>query len=259
MNFLTPAKHFIDKLTGEARKFDLSPFEGTVQAIEAAEVIWTAMTDQELSRQAEKIKKEVKASGAKEELLIRTYGLVREVCRRKLGMRPYRVQLVAGIALYQGKLAEMKTGEGKTLAAVMPVCLKALEGKGVHVLTFNDYLARRDALWMGPVYEFLGLSVGYIQAGMTSADKKKAYDCDITYATAKAVGFDYLRSFIAYEVDELLLPPFHFAIVDEADAILIDEARNPLVLAGNISESTIDVKKIAAFVAKMAPETRLFP
>ena len=150
MNIKTSAKRFIDKLTGEARKFDLSPFEDTVQAIEAAEHSWTSASDQSLREAGSEIIREVrKAGSADRELLIRAYALVREVCKRKLGMRPYRVQLIAGIALYEGKLAEMKTGEGKTLAAVMPVFLKAAEGKGVHVLTFNDYLARRDALWMG--------------------------------------------------------------------------------------------------------------
>jgi preprotein translocase subunit SecA len=143
----------------------------------------------------------------------------------------------------------MQTGEGKTLTAVFPAYLNALPKKGVHVLTFNDYLAKRDANWMRPVYEFLGMSVGYLQEGMQKSDKKAAYHADITYATAKEVGFDYLRSFIAYHPDELIMRPFHFAIVDEADALLIDEARNPLVLAGIMICSGIDFTQVAHFVS----------
>ena len=255
MDITKPVKRFVDKLTGESKKFDLSPFEDLVEAIESAGEKMANLPDKELKVMAEAITRSVQeGGGADDEQLVQAFALVREVCWRQLEMKPFRVQLIAAIALYQGKLAEMKTGEGKTLAAVMPVFLKAVEGKGVHVLTFNDYLARRDALWMGPVYEFLGLSVGYIQAGMTPQAKKEAYECDITYATAKMVGFDYLRSYIAYDANELLLRPFHYAIVDEADAILIDEARNPLVLAGNISESVVNVREIAAFVEKLERE-----
>jgi preprotein translocase subunit SecA len=165
-------------------------------------------------------------------LLVEAFALVREASRRVLGLRPFDVQVMAGIVMHQGKLAELPTGEGKTLAAVFPAYLNALTGRGVHVHTFNDYLARRDADWMGPVFEFLGLRAGYIQESMNISERQAAYACDITYATAKEAGFDFLRDNLCYEKADLVHRPFHFAIVDEADSILIDEARVPLVIAG---------------------------
>ncbi len=166
------------------------------------------------------------------ELAIEVLALTREAARRVLGLRPFDVQIAAGLALRPGSLIEMATGEGKTLAAVAPVVLHALAGRGAHVLTFNDYLARRDAGWMGPVYELLGLSVGFVQDGMPAAERRRAYACDVTYLTAREAGFDYLRDGLCLEPDEQVQRPFHFALVDEADSILIDEARIPLVLAG---------------------------
>ena len=144
--------------------------------------------------------------------------------------------MIGGLAIHQGKLAEMRTGEGKTLAAVAPACLRALSGHGVHVLTFNDYLARRDAEWMGPIYRFLGLCVGFVQQGMSVAERQVAYRADVTYVTAKEAGFDFLRDHLCLEPGRLVHRPFHFAIIDEADSILIDEARVPLVIAGNAAE-----------------------
>lgn len=188
-------------------------------------------------------------------LLPEVFALVKETCIRQLGLVPFEVQLMAAIALHEGKLVEMQTGEGKTLAAVFPALLHALTGKGVHILTFNDYLARRDATEMGAVYNFLGLSVGYISEQMSPQDRKKAYACDVTYVTAKEVGFDYLRAFIAYEKETIVLRPFHYCIVDEADAILIDEARTPLVLAGSLVESDLDHYAIAGLVSQLNPET----
>lgn len=187
-------------------------------------------------------------------ILVRAFALVREVSARKLGMRPYDTQILAAIALHYGSLVEMQTGEGKTLAATAPVYLNALYGKGVHVLTFNDYLARRDADWMRPLYEFLGLSVGSIQEGMTKEQRKKAYSADITYVTAKESGFDYLRSFLAEHPNELVQRPFCFAIIDEADSILIDEARIPLVIAGKTEKAHgVDPVRMAEVVAGLEP------
>lgn len=183
-----------------------------------------------------------------DDLLVEAYALVKEVCFRQLDMMPYDVQILAAIALHNKTLVEMQTGEGKTLAAVFPAYLNALSGKGVHIMTFNDYLAKRDANWMRPVYEFLGMSVGFIQEGMLKEEKRKAYQTDITYATAKTIGFDYLRSFMAYEKTDIIQRPFHFALVDEADAIMIDEARTPLVLAGNMIDADLDFYKIALLV-----------
>lgn len=184
-------------------------------------------------------------------LMVKAFALVREASRRVLGLRPFDVQILAGIAMYHGNIVEMQTGEGKTLTAVFPAYLKALEGEGVHVLTFNDYLARRDAEWMGPVYNFLGLSVGYIEENMTQAARKKAYECDITYATAKEVGFDFLRSFLCMSAKDLVQRKFHYAIIDEADSILIDEARIPLVIAGDVPGIKMDAGKIRAIVKNM--------
>lgn len=189
-----------------------------------------------------------------ETILVRAYALTREAAARMLGMRPYDVQMLAAVALHYGSLVEMQTGEGKTLAATAPVYLNALYGKGVHVLTFNDYLARRDADWMRPLYEFLGLSVGYVQEGMTKEQRKKAYSADITYLTAKESGFDYLRSFLAEHPNELVQRPFNFAVIDEADSILIDEARIPLVIAGKTEKQHgIDPVRMAEVVEGLEP------
>jgi preprotein translocase subunit SecA len=168
-------------------------------------------------------------------LLAESFALVREAARRVLGLYPYDVQVMAGIALHRGKIVEMQTGEGKTLAAVMPAYLNALTEKGVHVLTFNDYLAQRDAEWMGPLYEFLGLTIGYVKEGMSIGERQESYSSDITYVTAKEAGFDYLRDFLCMEKEKLVHRPFNYAIVDEADSILIDEARIPLVIAGELA------------------------
>nr|WP_275935254.1 accessory Sec system translocase SecA2 [Abyssisolibacter fermentans] len=184
-------------------------------------------------------------------MLVKAFAIVCEASRRVLNMKPYDVQIIAAIALHQGKIVEMKTGEGKTLAGVMPAYLNALTGKGVHILTFNDYLARRDAQWMGPVYEFLGLSVGYVNEGMSITERQKAYSCDITYVTAKEVGFDYLRDFLCYEKDRLVLRKFNYAIVDEADSVFIDEARIPLVIAGDVAEEEEELFRLSKIVKEL--------
>ncbi len=164
---------------------------------------------------------------------------MREAAKRSLGQRLYDEQIMAGIALHRGKVAEMQTGEGKTLAAVAPVFVNALSGHGVHVLTVNDYLARRDAAWMGPVYQLLGITVGCIQEGMSIEERREAYACDVTYVTAKEAGFDLLRDGLCLEPEDQVHRPFNFVIVDEADSILIDEARVPLVIAGDTDETAI--------------------
>ncbi|MBP7175399.1 MAG: accessory Sec system translocase SecA2 [Thermoclostridium sp.] len=184
-------------------------------------------------------------------LLPASFAVVREASRRILGLWPYDVQILAGIALHKERLVEMQTGEGKTLAAVAPAFLNALYKKGVHILTFNDYLAKRDALWMGPVYEFLGLSVGYIQEEMSPDARKKAYQADITYVTAKEAGFDYLRDQRCFELQGRVHRGYHYAIVDEADSILIDEARIPLVIAGNTQDREDRTKRAAAIISTL--------
>ena len=186
-----------------------------------------------------------------EDILPEAFAVVREASKRTLGMRPFDVQVMGGIVLHEGKIAEMKTGEGKTLAATMPVYLNALSGKGVHVVTVNDYLARRDAGWMGEIYEFLGLKVGLIQDAMGFDERKVAYDSDLTYGTNAQFGFDYLRDNIATSTDQLVQRELNFAIVDEVDSILIDEARTPLIISG-MPESAADVYyRFAAIVPRL--------
>ncbi len=184
-------------------------------------------------------------------LLPESFALTREIAHRVIGMRPFDVQVLAAGALHHGRLVEMQTGEGKTLAAVLPAALHALSGRGVHILTFNDYLARRDAVWMGPVYEALGFRVGTIQEGMPVETRRAAYTADVTYATAKEAGFDFLRAGLSRDPKELVQRPFHFAIVDEADSILVDEARVPLVIAGARETSEADPYHIARIVHRL--------
>ena len=184
---------------------------------------------------------------------IEVFALVREAARRALRLDPFDVQMMAGLALARGRIVELPTGEGKTLAGVFPASLHALAGRGVHVLTFNDYLARRDARWMGPVFELLGLNAGCVQEGLPPAGKRAAYRADVTYATAKEAGFDFLRDRIADDPASLVHRPFHFALVDEADSILVDEARIPLVISGAEDRAAWDSRRMAALVRELAP------
>lgn len=226
---LEPAK----KLLAEINKIDLR-----------------SVDDQGLKQMSASLKRRALRGIPPEELLVEAFALVREAAFRTVRMRPFDVQMLAGIVLHYGALAEMQTGEGKTLAATAPVYLNSLYGKGVHVLTFNDYLAKRDAGWMGPLYDFLGVTCGYIQEGMSKEQRRNAYAADITYLTAKEAGFDYLRSFLANSPDELVQRTFNYALVDEADSILIDEARIPLVIAGKKEDnSAVDPVQMAHIVA----------
>jgi preprotein translocase subunit SecA len=208
---------------------NLQPYRKTLEQINAIRL--EHLSDNALKQFARELKSRVLNGAALDDLRIDAFALVREVAHRTIGQRPYDTQVLAGLAMHDGKIAEMMTGEGKTLAAVFSACLNALTGKGVHIFTFNDYLAERDALWMGPIYRFLGFTVGYITTAMGTRERKAAYGCDVTYVTAKEAGFDYLRSFLCYDPDEIPQRPFHMVIVDEADSILIDEGRIPLVIA----------------------------
>ncbi|WP_440110709.1 preprotein translocase subunit SecA [Paenibacillus sp. QZ-Y1] len=199
-----------------------------------------AWDDQRLQAESLRLKKEAKLGTPLDELLVDAYALVYEVAKRKLGLQPYDVQIMAAIALHERFLIEQQTGEGKTLSAVLPAYLNALTGEGVHVLTFNDYLANRDAEWMGPIYRFLGLTVNSVQAGMSLYEKREAYAKDIIYVTAKEAGFDYLRDTIALNEADTVHRPFHYVIVDEADSLLLDEARVPLVISGESGSSSDD-------------------
>src|SRR3954469_523738 len=201
--------------------------------------------DGELRGRARAVRQRARDGEPAEELLPDCFALVREIARRTLRERPYDEQMLAGIALHQGKLVEMRTGEGKTLAAVAPVTLNALTGRGVHVLTFNDYLARRDAGWMAPIYESFGLTVSCVQEGQSVQERQRAYSCDVTYLTVKEAGFDFLRDGLCLDRGDQVHRPFHLALVDEADSILIDEARIPLVIAGHLDEPEGDLRRLA--------------
>ena len=204
----------------------------TVEAINAYEPTISALSDEELKGQTILFRQRL-ADGAKlDDLLPEAFATVREAAKRTLGQRHYDVQMIGGIALHRGEIAEMRTGEGKTLVATLAVYLNALPGKGVHVVTVNDYLAKRDADWMGQIYKFLGMSVGVVVPNLIDYLRREAYDSDITYATNNELGFDYLRDNMKYSRDQMVQRPFNFAIVDEVDSILIDEARTPLIISG---------------------------
>ncbi|KNY27523.1 accessory Sec system translocase SecA2 [Pseudobacteroides cellulosolvens] len=208
-------------------------------------------SESDLRNMAIEIRKKVKDGTSLDDVLVEAYALGREVSHRTLGMRHYDVQLIAGIALHEGKMVEMQTGEGKTLAAVLPAYLNSLTGKGVHILTFNDYLVHRDMEWMKPIYDFLGVTVGYIKEGMSIKDRQNAYRMDITYVTAKEAGFDYLKDFLCIREENLVHRGFNYAIVDEADSILIDEARIPLVIAGSQEGEENDLARLSALAKEL--------
>ncbi|WP_150268304.1 DEAD/DEAH box helicase [Paenibacillus tepidiphilus] len=210
-----------------------------------------AWDDGRLQAESFRLQQEAQSGTPLDELLVDAYALVCEAAKRTLGLQPYDVQIMAAIALHERYLIEQHTGEGKTLSAVMPAYLNALAGKGVHVLTFNDYLANRDAEWMGPVYRFLGLTVSPVQAGMSFSRKREAYAADITYVTAKEAGFDYLRDTIALDVADTVHRPFHYVIVDEADSLLLDEARVPLVISGDADSAMSDGIRFAEVVRQL--------
>jgi preprotein translocase subunit SecA len=234
---------------GEGRKVKV--LQQRVEAVSALEPEIEKLSDSELREKTDEFRERLAEGETIDDLLPEAFAVVREVSRRTLGMRPFDEQVMGGIVLHEGKIAEMKTGEGKTLAATMPVYLNALEGKGVHVVTVNDYLARRDAAWMGEIYTFLGLEVGLIQESMDFAERKIAYHSDVTYGTNAQFGFDYLRDNIATSPDQLVQRELNFGIVDEVDSILVDEARTPLIISG-MPETAADVYyRFAAIVPRL--------
>lgn len=212
------------------------------------------LSDNELKQKTTELKGRLEKGETLDDILPEAFAVVREASKRVLGMRHFDVQLIGGIILHQGRIAEMKTGEGKTLVATLPVYLNALTGKGVHVITVNDYLAKRDSEWMGKVYKFLGLTVGLAIAGMEPQDKKKAYACDVTYGTNNEFGFDYLRDNMVIYKDQLVQRGLNFAIVDEIDSILVDEARTPLIISGRGAQSSDLYKKADNFVKRLIPK-----
>ncbi len=222
-----------------------------VDKINGLEEEISKLKDSELRAKTDYFKKELESGKTLDDILPEAFAVVREASKRVLGMRHFDVQLIGGIILHQGRIAEMKTGEGKTLVATLPVYLNALTGKGVHVITVNDYLAKRDSEWMGKVYKFLGLTVGLVIAGMNPAEKQKAYNCDVTYGTNNEFGFDYLRDNMVIYKNQLVQRGLHYAIVDEIDSILIDEARTPLIISGRANKSSDLYKKADSFVRKL--------
>lgn len=225
-----------------------------VKKINELEPDMEKLSDSELRGKTDELKKKLQEGKTLDDILPEAFAVVREASKRVLGMRHFDVQLIGGIILHQGRIAEMKTGEGKTLVATLPVYLNALTGKGVHVVTVNDYLAKRDSEWMGKVYKFLGLTVGLVIAGMEPHEKRQAYACDVTYGTNNEFGFDYLRDNMVIYKDQLVQRDLNYAIVDEIDSILIDEARTPLIISGRGEQSSDLYKKADAFVSKLIPK-----
>jgi len=239
------------KLFGTKHERDVKRLGPKVAEINALEPQVKALSDEQLRAKTDEFRAELAAGKPLDDLLVPAFAVVREAARRALGMRHYDVQLVGGMVLHQGKIAEMRTGEGKTLVATLPVYLNALSGKGVHVVTVNDYLARRDAEWMGQVYRFLGLSVGVIQHGISDEERRQAYQADITYAQNNELGFDYLRDNMKFDLSAMVQRGHHFAIVDEVDSILVDEARTPLIISGPSEESVDKYYAIDRIIPKL--------
>ena len=242
---------FLKKLFGSHSDHELKKIYPIVDRIEALEPTYAAMSAEELRAQTDLFKERYQSGEELDDMLPEAFAVAREACSRVLKMKPFRVQLVGGIVLHQGRIAEMKTGEGKTLVAVLPAYLNAITGEGVHIVTVNDYLAKRDSEWMGKVYRYLGLTVGLIVHGLTNAERRAAYAADITYGTNNEMGFDYLRDNMAIYKAQMVQRGHAFAIVDEVDSILIDEARTPLIISGEGDESTDLYARAEDFVSRL--------
>ncbi len=238
-----------EKIFGTHSEKELKKIGPIVDAIEALDEKMQALSDEELKAKTQEFKDRLAAGETLDDILVEAFAVVREAAYRVLGMKHYRVQLIGGIVLHQGRIAEMRTGEGKTLVSTLPAYLNALEGKGVHVVTVNDYLAKRDAEWMGQVHEFLGLTVGIILNSSTTDERRDAYNCDITYVTNNELGFDYLRDNMVIYKEKLVLRDLHYCVIDEVDSVLIDEARTPLIISGQSGKST-ELYKMCDYLAR---------
>jgi preprotein translocase subunit SecA len=245
-------------LLGTSNDRALKVLRKRVPAINALEPKMKALSDAELAAQTVRFRERLAKGETLDDLLPEAFATVREAAVRTLGQRHFDVQLIGGIVLHEGKIAEMKTGEGKTLVATLPAYLNALTGKGVHIVTVNDYLARRDAEWMGQIYTFLGLTVGVIVHGLTDEERRAAYACDITYGTNNEFGFDYLRDNMKYRFEDMVHRDFHYAIVDEVDSILIDEARTPLIISGPADDSSELYRQVDAVVAELVKDSATY-
>ncbi|MBN9068528.1 MAG: preprotein translocase subunit SecA, partial [Rhizobiales bacterium] len=242
------------KIFGSSNERRVKSLRPKVAAVNAMEDEMRALSDEELRARTDQFRADL-ANGAKlDDILVPAFATAREASRRVLGMRPFDVQLIGGMVLNQGAIAEMRTGEGKTLVATLPVYLNALLGKGVHVVTVNDYLASRDAEWMGRIYKFLGLTVGVIVHGLDDDERRAAYACDVTYGTNNELGFDYLRDNMKYERAQMVQRGHNYAIVDEVDSILIDEARTPLIISGPLEDRSEMYNTVDALMLDLKPE-----
>src|ERR1700761_6832192 len=247
LGFSTLAK----QIFGSANERKIKPMWGTVATINALEPRFQAMSDSELAAMTPAFKARLEAGETLDDILPEAFAVVREAAKRTLGQRHFDVQLVGGMVLHGGNIAEMKTGEGKTLVATLPVYLNALTGEGVHVVTVNDYLAKRDSEWMGQVYRFLGLTVGCIVHGLSDEERRQNYAADVTYGTNNEYGFDYLRDNMKYRMEDMVQRGHVYAIVDEVDSILIDEARTPLIISGPLDDRSEFYNTIDAFIPRL--------
>lgn len=241
-------------LFGTANDRIVKGFDKPVARINALEPEFAKLSDEQLRAKTTEFRERLAKGESLDDLLVEAFATVREAAKRTLRQRPFDVQLKGGMVLHQGKIAEMKTGEGKTLVATLPVYLNALEGKGVHVVTVNDYLAKRDSEWMGQIYKFLGLTVGVIVHDLTDEQRKAAYACDVTYGTNNEIGFDYLRDNMKYQLAAMVQRPFNYAIVDEVDSILIDEARTPLIISGPAEDSSELYRRADTVIPRLKPD-----
>ena len=244
---------FMEKIFGDINTKEVKKIEKTADQVMALDSQMAAMSDEELKGKTAEFKERLAAGETLDDILVEAFAVCREAAARSVGMKHFKVQVIGGIALHQGRIAEMKTGEGKTLVATLPAYLNALEGKGVHIVTVNDYLAKRDAEWMGKIYTFLGLTVGCVIHGISDKTRKAAYQADITYGTNNEFGFDYLRDNMVIYKSQLTQRDLNYAIIDEVDSILIDEARTPLIISGQGDEST-DLYQIADRFVKTLKE-----
>ena len=233
---------------------DIKRYSKIVEQIGAYGPAMRDLSDAELAAKTVEFRKRLENGETESDLLPEAFAVVREAGERVLSMRHFDVQLIGGIALSEGRIAEMRTGEGKTLVATAPAYLHALSGKGVHIITVNDYLARRDSEWMGRIFRFLGLKVGLVVHGMDAEEKRRAYAADITYGTNNEFGFDYLRDNMSFSKEALVQRPLHYAIVDEVDSILIDEARTPLIISGPSGKSSVVYYQAAQVVSRLKEE-----
>ena len=246
--------YILKMIIGSKNDRELKRLSHIVDEINDLEQSISPLSDDELRGKTHFFKERLSQGAEIDDILVEAFAVVREAARRAVGMRPFDVQLLGGLVLHEGKIAEMKTGEGKTLAATLPIYVNALTGKGVHVVTVNDYLARRDAEWMGPIYRFLDLTVGNIVHGLNDDERRAAYGCDITYGTNNEFGFDYLRDNMKFRIEDYVQRDFHYAIVDEVDSILIDEARTPLIISGPSEESTDKYYRINQVIPHLKKE-----